>query len=75
MFEEPNGGLSAYRVAYLLYMSLFCIAYFINSVRSGTMAQVPWEVVVSLLGMEAGKVAQRKVESIKEETNEDNKTP
>jgi hypothetical protein len=47
----------------VLYMSLFCIAYFVNSIRSGQMAQVPWEVVISLLGLEAGKVAQRKVET------------
>lgn len=63
IFEEPGGGLSSYRVVYVLYMSLFCIAYFVNSIRSGQMAQVPWEVVVSLLGLEAGKVAQRKVET------------
>jgi hypothetical protein len=75
IFEEPNGGLSAYRVAYVLFMALFSLAYFINCLRAGQMVAIPMEMVAALFTMEAGKVAQRKVESIKENNEPENQSP
>ena len=62
MFEEKEGGISAKRVTYTFAHFCFWTIYAINCFRSRSMLSLNEWLVVLLVGMEAAKVWQRKVE-------------
>ena len=62
IFKEDNGNFSMARVMPFFVTAVILFNWTVVCVKTGTMAPLNWDLVVTILGLFTGKVVQKNLE-------------